>query len=59
MRHPASILIVAPQADEKQAICRRIDEKGFASEAVQVGALPCTWVPSLDLLIAAQARPTA
>lgn len=48
----ASFLIVAPQADEAEALCRRLDEKGLLSQPMRVGALKCTSVPSLDMLIA-------
>ena len=50
--HSASLLIVAPQANEAKAICQRVHLRGFPSEPVEVGALRCTSVPSLDMLIA-------
>ena len=48
----ASLVIVAPQANEVEALCRRLGQRGFPTETVQVGFLSCTSVPSLDLLIA-------
>jgi adenosylhomocysteine nucleosidase len=48
----AKLLIVAPQADEAEALCRGFDRKGLSSRTVDVGRLTCTLVPSLDALIA-------
>lgn len=49
--HSASVLVVAPLEDEADGICRRIAERGLPSSPAQVGALACTALPSLDMVI--------
>jgi adenosylhomocysteine nucleosidase len=48
----ASVLIVAPQIEEARALLLGFREMGFLSEPLQVGRLPCTSVPLLDMLVA-------
>jgi putative acetyltransferase len=48
----STVLIVVPQYDEAEALCRGFERKGLAFEAMKVGVLPCTSVPSLELIVA-------
>jgi adenosylhomocysteine nucleosidase len=45
-------LIVAPQADEAEALCRGFGRTALAFQAMNVGVLRCWSVPSLDMLVA-------
>lgn len=45
------VLVVAPLKKEADAICRRLVERGVPSTPEQVGALSCTALPSLDMVI--------
>ena len=44
-------LVVAPLKDEADGVCRRLAERGFPASPAQVGALTCSVVPPLDLII--------
>jgi adenosylhomocysteine nucleosidase len=48
-RGPA--LVVAPLKEEADLVCRRLGERGFPSHPAQFGALTCSVVPPLDLII--------
>jgi adenosylhomocysteine nucleosidase len=48
----ASVLVVAPQIEEAEALIRGFRQKGLSAHEVRIGALRCTSVPSLDLLVA-------
>jgi adenosylhomocysteine nucleosidase len=48
----ASILVVAPLKDEAGGVCQRLVERGFPSTPVQLGALTCTAMPTLDIVCA-------
>jgi len=47
-----TLLIVTPQADEAEALCRGFAREGLPSETVEIGRLTCTLVPPLDALAA-------
>lgn len=49
-RGPA--LVVAPLEDEADGVCRRLAESGFPSNPARIGALTCSVVPPLDIIIA-------
>jgi adenosylhomocysteine nucleosidase len=48
-RGPA--LVVAPLKDEAGTVSRRLADRGFASNPAQIGALTCSVIPRLDLII--------
>jgi len=48
-RGPA--LVVAPLKDEAEAVCHRLAERGFLSKPAKVGALTCSVIPPLDMII--------
>jgi adenosylhomocysteine nucleosidase len=48
----AAVLVVAPQSDEAEGVCRGLAQCGVLLEASQVGLLKCTVIPSLDMLVA-------
>ena len=50
-RH-SPLLVVAPLADEAEAICRRLAARGIPWNPGQAGTLTCSLMPSLDLSIA-------
>jgi adenosylhomocysteine nucleosidase len=48
----ASLLVMAPQADEMEAVCRGLERRGAVTRTVHVGRLACVSVPALDMLVA-------
>jgi adenosylhomocysteine nucleosidase len=44
-------LVVAPLKDEADAVTRRLAERGFPSNPAQIGALTCSVIPTLDMII--------
>jgi adenosylhomocysteine nucleosidase len=48
----ASILVVTPQIEEAEALLAGFRQNGLLAHDVRIGALPCTAVPSLDMLVA-------
>lgn len=46
-----SLLLMAPQANEVEALCRGLVRKGVVTAAKQVGRLACVSAPSMDMLI--------
>ena len=44
-------LVVAPLKDEADAVSRRLAERGFPSNPAQIGALTCSVIPALDMII--------
>ena len=48
----SAVLVVAPQSDEADGVCRGLAQSGLLLEATQVGLLKCVAVPSLGMLVA-------
>jgi adenosylhomocysteine nucleosidase len=48
----AAILAAAPQVDEAQPLVNAFRHRGHRSRALQVGAMECSAIPSLDLVVA-------
>ena len=48
----SSVLVVAPQSNEAEGVCRGLAQSGASLNASQVGLLKCTAIPSLDMLVA-------
>ncbi len=48
----AAILVAAPQVDEAQPLVNAFRYRGHLSRALQVGAMECSEIPSLDLVVA-------
>ncbi len=48
----ASVLVLAPDPDEADALVRGFIRRGIHHEDVRMGALDCVSLPSLDMLIA-------
>ena len=48
----AAILVAAPQVDEAQPLVDAFRHRGHLSRALQVGAMECAAIPSLDLVVA-------
>jgi len=48
----ASALVVAPQADEAEALVSGFVRKGLPSQDVSIGRMKCWFIPVLDVLVA-------
>jgi adenosylhomocysteine nucleosidase len=48
----AAILVAAPQVDEAQPLVDAFRHRGHLSRALQVGAMVCFAIPSLDMVVA-------
>jgi adenosylhomocysteine nucleosidase len=48
----AAILIAAPQVDEAQPLVDAFRHRGHPSHTLQVGAMECSAIPSLDMVVA-------
>ena len=51
MDNRGRVLVVAPLKKEADPVCHRLAERGFPSNPAQAGALTCTALPSLDMVI--------
>ena len=48
----AAILVAAPQVDEARPLLDAFRHRGHLSRALQVGAMECSAIPSLDMIVA-------